>query len=303
MPTWLLAGLGATGSAAAVALLALPATMPTPVGVVLSALLGWLVLLLLAPWPAVAARRDEQRKLRRLTACIRGLSGQSGPESLRKLIIDQDDELGELSKALHELIGEVISNRRAAERLKRDMGESIRRETHRQTIRLKKEAFTDPLTGLGNRRALEQRLQDLCAEEVPPGMIVAMVADLDHFKQVNDTLGHETGDACLVFLGELLQSSIRRADTAIRLGGDEFVVLMPGQNLETARRVAERLASLFQQMPWPHTDVPKPGLSIGLGLTAFENLGDGRRLLRDADEALYRASAPVEVAWSSTRRS
>ena len=122
-----------------------------------------------------------------------------------------------------------------------------------------------------------------------PDSVVAMVIDLDNFKIVNDALGHEAGDACLAFMGQLLRSSVRREDIAVRLGGDEFVVLMPGQSLPTAQRTAERLAALFRQMPWSHRDVPRPSLSIGLAVTGPAELGDGRQLLRAADEALYRA--------------
>jgi diguanylate cyclase (GGDEF)-like protein len=109
------------------------------------------------------------------------------------------------------------------------------------------------------------------------------------FKQVNDTLGHEVGDRCIEFLGELLMSGLRQEDRAARLGGDEFVVLMPGQRVDEAERAAARLASLFAQMPWTHEQPPRPTLSIGLAEVWPGELDDPMELIHRADEALYAA--------------
>ena len=116
-----------------------------------------------------------------------------------------------------------------------------------------------------------------------------MLIDVDHFKKINDELGHEAGDECLVFLANLLQSSLRGGDHALRIGGDEFIVLMPGLESDQARAVAERLSVLFSQMPWSHPKPPPPTLSIGLATAGPGQLRDPNELIRRADAAMYAA--------------
>ncbi|MHC5001650.1 MAG: GGDEF domain-containing protein [Planctomycetota bacterium] len=253
---------------------------------------GVLVFVIFAPWSAVRAWRRERWAIEQLAGTLKAVGDGADPTALRELLAsDLAADLGPLRPAAEAIARDVATHRRTARQMHRTLGDSIRRETHRQTIRLQKQAQTDHLTGLGNRRVLEQRLRDMAetSREDREESVVAMVIDLDHFKTVNDRLGHEAGDGCLAFVGQLLRSSVRREDTAVRLGGDEFVVLMPGQTIGTARHTAQRLSALFRQMPWPHRHVPRPSLSIGLAAAGPERLGDGRQLLRAADEALYRA--------------
>jgi diguanylate cyclase (GGDEF)-like protein len=250
--------------------------------------IGSVATILCAPWRQVLAWRQAVTQLRNLAEQVRRVreGHEEGPLPPCQW---RDDELGRFMGAVHELMDEVLSRRRDAERLRRRMGDSIKKETHRQTLRLKREALTDPLTSLVNRRGLQVRLRELPERYPAAEPVVAMAVDLDLFKKVNDTLGHETGDACLRFLGDLLQSSVRREDVAVRLGGDEFVVIMPGVSSADARAVAQRLGSLFRQMPWPHHQVERPTLSVGLASCMVSELADGRELLRAADAALYAA--------------
>jgi diguanylate cyclase (GGDEF)-like protein len=282
---WLAAGL--TGIVCSVTL-----CVTTPDAGVTTALIsiacGAIVTTIFAPWRRTLAIHAERRDLAQLATAVRRCIDEQRPLSAATLA-ERDDTIGDLTRLLEELLTDVRTTRRTSERLQRNMGESIRRETRRQTIRVKKEALTDPLTGLANRRALHHQVavtRDRFEDNDP---IVAMAVDMDHFKQVNDTLGHETGDGCLRFLGDLLQSSVRRDDCPIRFGGDEFIVLMPGQTLAGATTMSERLCSLFRQMPWPYDAVPRPTLSIGLASMLMRNLDDGSELLRQADAALYGA--------------
>lgn len=107
------------------------------------------------------------------------------------------------------------------------------------------EAETDRLTGLANRRALEAAMNR-------PGHAVGVLiaVDIDHFKTLNDTLGHAAGDAALVHVARLLRSHIRGSDVAARVGGEEFGIWLPGAPLEVGQRIAERTRIRLAETPW-----------------------------------------------------
>ncbi len=116
-----------------------------------------------------------------------------------------------------------------------------------------------------------------------------MVLDLDHFKQVNDKLGHDAGDKVLVALGKLLKGGLRDGDMAFRVGGDEFVVLMPGATSPVGLRVAERVSKLFAQLTWPLEQPPRPTLSIGVATGRGTDLKKPEEVIRRGDTAMYAA--------------
>lgn len=155
---------------------------------------------------------------------------------------------------------------------------------------LAEQALTDPLTGLPNRHALHDRLAvALRRLGREPGLLGVLVCDLDLFKQVNDTLGHQAGDLLLTEVADRLASAIRPADTVARLGGDEFVVLCeevshPAQLLAVALRMRDRMSG-----PWTHHGrVFHPTMSIGIASTS-DPQASRHELLRRADVAMYRA--------------
>ena len=154
--------------------------------------------------------------------------------------------------------------------------EGLRRELREQAIR-------DPLTGLFNRRYLEETLDREVARATRAQSTLGVVMlDLDKFKLLNDTFGHTAGDAALREVGHLLRENVRASDVACRYGGDEFVVVMPDTNLENASRKAHALLGLFKRAP--------SGLESSMGVVAFPSHGRvGADLLKAADAALYRA--------------
>jgi diguanylate cyclase (GGDEF)-like protein len=156
--------------------------------------------------------------------------------------------------------------------------------------RLEFQAFHDPLTCLPNRTLFTDRLeQALARSERQGGKVAVMFVDLDDFKEVNDSLGHEAGDRVLVAKAKRLRVCLRPADTAARLGGDEFTVLLEDvEDAQGAVRVAERILEELQ------TPVTFGELERVLGASIGIALGDGTHdrpgdLLRKADLALYRA--------------
>jgi diguanylate cyclase (GGDEF)-like protein len=147
------------------------------------------------------------------------------------------------------------------------------------------QAMTDSLTGLLNRRALEIEMHDLVRRGCEFSVIVA---DLDHFKRLNDTLGHQSGDHALRRFGEALKGSLRADDRAARWGGEEFVVLLVGtlalQAAEWVDRLRVRLASELAQSG-------QPAFTSSFGIADSSMVRDSVSLLRIADSALYIAKS------------
>lgn len=152
---------------------------------------------------------------------------------------------------------------------------------------LEMQGNTDGLTGIGNRRAFDRSLRELwrrhAADQAP---LALLMADLDHFKRINDEFGHPAGDAVLVQTARLLRESVRHSDVVARFGGEEFAMLLPGADLQAAMQVAEKVRRAFQEASWPHRGVTA---SIGVAASAPLAEDDPATLLARADRALYDA--------------
>jgi two-component system, cell cycle response regulator len=148
-------------------------------------------------------------------------------------------------------------------------------------------SLTDPLTGVGNRRRLEQALAtEISRAGRTGGTLCAFMADLDHFKRVNDVHGHEAGDAVLVAFGTLLRRLTRMVDIVARFGGEEFVVLMPATELEHAVAIAERVREALAACCV--APLPDP-VTASFGVAQLADGEPGHLLLRRVDNALYEA--------------
>jgi diguanylate cyclase (GGDEF)-like protein len=148
-------------------------------------------------------------------------------------------------------------------------------------------AFTDHLTGLANRRRFERQLEREVARTRRYGHpFCLLLLDVDHFKRVNDTYGHEGGDEALRRLGHVLQTGTRGVDTAARVGGEEFAVILTETDFAHGLEVAERLRQTVKE-----TDIPEASrVTISIGLAEFsESMREGRELYATADAALYEA--------------
>ena len=165
------------------------------------------------------------------------------------------------------------------------------RENVRQSVTF---ALVDPLTGLYNRRYLTTHGRALVEEAAERGRpLSVLVMDLDFFKKVNDTYGHDAGDEVLRELAKRLKKHVRRLDIVCRVGGEEFVVLLPGADARVAQQVAERLRRAVSERPFTITvdgrRIPLD-VTISIGLSSFERVDDTLEiLLKRADEALYAA--------------
>ncbi len=147
------------------------------------------------------------------------------------------------------------------------------------------EVRTDPLTGLCNRRALEESLSgEIARRDRHEEVFSVAIIDIDHFKRINDTEGHLTGDRIIKTVATALDREARQTDVVARFGGEEFVVVMPKTDIEGALVAAERLRQEVQQNC---TQVTPVTVSVGVATVTEEE--DAESLMTRADEALYQA--------------
>ncbi len=182
----------------------------------------------------------------------------------------------------NELVARVrsqIRRRRYAEALQDDVKASIEM------------ALLDALTGLNNRRYLETHLAAIleqCAQRGRP--LSMMVLDIDHFKSVNDTYGHEAGDDVLRGFAQRVKRVIRNADLMCRLGGEEFVVVMPDTGIDVAGVIAERVRGSVQAEPFRIENGSRAiPITVSIGLACAIRDANPDTLFRRADKALYRS--------------
>ena len=160
---------------------------------------------------------------------------------------------------------------------------------------LEHETFTDPLTGIYNRRFMEQRL----AEEISKArrynfQLSILLFDLDHFKRVNDVHGHQAGDQVLVEISALVNKQLRDSDILSRYGGEEFLIITPNTGPAEAALLAERLRACIEAHDFMrgHEGIQQPGLqlTVSIGLASFGDSADNeQKLIGNADRNLYRA--------------
>lgn len=162
--------------------------------------------------------------------------------------------------------------------------------------RLHQQTIKDPLTGLGNRRLLEQRLEiALPMSRRWMHAVSALMIDVDHFKDYNDLYGHQAGDDCLLVIANVLRDTFRRdTDIVVRLGGEEFLVVLLDASEDDATRLAEAMRGMLQAVGLPHqgslvADVVT--VSIGVSTTAPGEPVSVEDMIATADAALYECKA------------
>lgn len=175
-----------------------------------------------------------------------------------------------------------IKKSRSSEKLRQSLNKSVEM------------AVVDPLTGLNNRHFLDAYMGKLIARAKRRSTPISMlITDIDMFKNVNDTHGHDAGDDVLREFARRLRGAVRGADLACRFGGEEFVVLMPDTNADMAAKIAERLRAAIEtagfQLPGGSGEL---ALTTSVGVTSFDPEKDSTEtLLKRADDALYRAKS------------
>lgn len=213
------------------------------------------------------------------------------------LLISEDRDLPRLAKGLDLGANDYVTRpvdrnelqaRTVTQILRKRLQDRLQESYHR-CIEL---ALTDPLTGLYDRAYLDRHLDELIKRVNQDGITAAVLMfDIDHFKRVNDTHGHDAGDDVLRELAARALNSVRSVDLVARQGGEEFVVVMPETDLAIAAAVAERLRAAIAREPFTiKTDGQKIPITISVGVTSAAASGDNReRMLKRADIALYMA--------------
>lgn len=158
--------------------------------------------------------------------------------------------------------------------------------------RLSHLAYHDPLTGLPNRLTFDERIaRDLARARRKGESVGVLLVDLDRFKEINDSMGHDTGDRILRAVGERLSSSLRATDTVARLSGDEFCIILPDQAGEQATAAAAQRVHRMFSSPFP-LDGGEMTVTASIGVSMFPLTGDTAELLvKQADIAMFRAKA------------
>ncbi|MCP3995279.1 MAG: GGDEF domain-containing protein [bacterium] len=147
-------------------------------------------------------------------------------------------------------------------------------------------AVTDHLTGVGNRVLLHEHIEQAIARSSRSSQPMALIAmDIDHFKRVNDTLGHDAGDAVLKGIGEYLRRSVRSADRVFRAGGEEFLILLHDTDSEGARNVSEKLRFDISNLDL----LPDHPVTVSIGVSALQPEDDRNSWVKRCDEKLYLA--------------
>jgi diguanylate cyclase len=243
-----------------------------------------------------------QKTMREIVSVLLGYVGEIGDQAnkygdaLTHYISELQADLAvrDVERILEALVSHTQSLQSAQSSMRRRLNEST---TELERLRLelqaaRREAATDPLTGLLNRKGLEAAIEQAILERPSEGApLCLLMIDIDHFKRINDQYGHLLGDKVLRLVGATLSQSIKGRDTAGRYGGEEFAVLLPDTPLEGARTLADQIRMAIAAGRILRMDNRQPigQVTVSIGLTAYRLGEEPAQLLQRADEALYQS--------------
>jgi diguanylate cyclase len=243
---------------------------------------------------AFSMQKRVLQKLNLVTSFVSGI--KSSENNVERLNIGGNDEIGLLARGINEYLDTI---RIYEHRIKRQLS-----DLEASKVNLENIANYDSLTGLPNRKLLHEILQlSLAQERRRNADLSILYFDLDHFKHVNDTLGHDVGDQLLVEVGKRISKIIREGDIIARLGGDEFVVLLlsyhdeenePGEvERMAAERLTEALKAPFQLDKW------EVATSASIGIASARHADyNAELLMRNADIAMYQAKQQIRGGYA-----
>ena len=265
-------------------------------------------------WLALSGRHDEALEV--LGDLITGLD-DDGPHSTRirahYAAYRAARATGRFDTALEHLeIYERLERHRTTSQLRSQSKMFVTKsEAQAEADRHRSTAESDPLTGLGNRRNLHRVLHQLLPSATDADPVALAMIDVDHFKSINDELGHATGDTVLIELAHVLRDEVRDDDVIIRYGGEEVVIVMPGTGVDDAATRCDRLRERVEAHVWPGLS-PDRRITLSIGIAGappceadvivsaadramYQAKRDGRNLVRVASDDDVRDATPLAM--------
>jgi diguanylate cyclase len=217
-----------------------------------------------------------------LTEISGGIAADPAPNTVTVLVKRLLEETATMQKKM-ELLDNQVSSSSSTIRQLRDRLEGFRRE-----------ALTDPLTGIANRKAFDTTLRDAARQSMETGSELSLLfLDIDHFKRFNDTWGHQIGDQALRLVAKTLTDNVKGQDLASRFGGEEFAVILPQTALEDAVTLANKIRHSFAVRKLVKKDTGETigGITVSIGVSRYEPGESLSHFVERADHALYAAKA------------
>ncbi len=243
-----------------------------------------------------SVRTDLERLLKMLLKTLRAADDDN--KTFQQALLDNIKalETAEDSLALQNIAQSLLTAAQRAHAEQQRLAEELAqaraelKKAHTELDQHRRAALMDPLTGLYNRRGFEQVLHELW--NTAP-VLTMLVADIDHFKKINDTYGHPVGDVVIRQVAETIRRGIRGEDYAARYGGEEFVVLLPDTDLQGGLQVAEHIRSRVAKLRLvrKHDNLAIDAFTLSVGVASRRAEDTPETLFRRADEALYLSKA------------
>lgn len=197
--------------------------------------------------------------------------------------IDYELELRSIKRKMEEAYIEKNEALAKLEQIYKEI-EKKQEELIMMNLDLVEMSYTDKLTGIKNRRFFQEKLEEHMRLYHNEGRTFSlMLADIDYFKKVNDTYGHQIGDVVLIKLASILQSFARPDDVVARFGGEEFTIILSNTSTSEAKQLAEQLNRVVEQAQWEEIG----SLTISIGIATFTKQDTGTTIVLNADQALY----------------
>jgi diguanylate cyclase len=227
-----------------------------------------------------AAEKDAGEYGRALTRAHGELADERSPAELKTLLNSLKGATAAMEQRTKSLEAELQKSSREVNTLRAQLDD------------VRKESLTDPLTGVANRKAFDTELECAIQDSKATGRAVSLfMCDIDHFKQFNDSFGHQTGDQVLRLVANCLSENVKGRDTAARYGGEEFGVILRQTAVENAIRLAEQIRAGVEgkTLIKKSTGDVLGKITISIGVAQFAKGDDATSLIRRADDCLYRA--------------
>ena len=212
------------------------------------------------------------------------------------LMADDEEDLSLIAKGLDLGVNDYLTKPVDRNEFVARVRTQMRRRRYQERLRANYErsiarASTDALTGVYNRHYLDAHLDQLLSRaHADKKQLAIAFCDIDHFKRLNDTYGHDAGDAALIEFTQRLQRNLRSFDLVARMGGEEFLVVMPDTPLERAYRISERMRSRIEETPFKLPSGEEVPVTISVGIAISHELDDlAADMVKRADTAMYQA--------------